>query len=60
AIGHPVVGDAVYGGARASLRADRPFLHADRLELEHPLDGRHLVFNSPLPEDLAALLGRCH
>lgn len=60
AIGHPVVGDAVYGGARASLRADRPFLHADRLELEHPIDGRRLEFSSPLPRDLAILLESCH
>lgn len=60
AIGHPVVGDAVYGGVRASLRADRPFLHADRLEFEHPLDGRHLEFTSPLPDDLTALLEKCH
>jgi 23S rRNA pseudouridine1911/1915/1917 synthase len=59
--GHPVVGDAVYGGARKSLSAhlstltqlDRPFLHAARLTLTHPLSGRSMTFDAPLPDDLA-------
>jgi 23S rRNA pseudouridine1911/1915/1917 synthase len=59
--GHPVVGDAVYGGARKRLPAslsklDRPFLHAARLTLAHPTTGTLLTFESPLPQDLAAVL----
>ena len=38
-IGHPVVGDARYGGERQSLPMARPFLHAERLELAHPVTG---------------------
>jgi 23S rRNA pseudouridine1911/1915/1917 synthase len=59
--GHPVVGDAVYGGARKRLPAslsklDRPFLHAARLTLTHPTTGKRMTFESPLPADLAAVL----
>ena len=59
-IGHPVVGDSVYGGVRRHLAADhrilasldRPFLHAWRLAFKHPRDGRTVEFTAPLPEDL--------
>ncbi len=59
--GHPVVGDAVYGGARKRLPAslsglDRPFLHAARLMFTHPATGQRMTFDSPLPEDLTAVL----
>jgi 23S rRNA pseudouridine1911/1915/1917 synthase len=56
AIGHPVVGDARYGGARQSLPLDRPFLHAEAVALDHPVTGAPLAFTSPLPVDLAAVL----
>jgi 23S rRNA pseudouridine1911/1915/1917 synthase len=64
AIGHPVVGDAVYGGIRqhmaAHLRAvtrlQRPFLHAAHLVFVHPSDGRRMEFDAPLPEDLQTVL----
>jgi 23S rRNA pseudouridine1911/1915/1917 synthase len=64
AIGHPVVGDHLYGGVHrhlpAHLRAvatlDRPFLHAARLAFKHPSDGRRMEFSSPLPPDLQGVL----
>ena len=64
AIGHPIVGDALYGGVhrrvagdiRAVQRLERPFLHAARLVLTHPRDGRRLEFIAPLPDDLDAVL----
>ncbi len=55
-IGHPVVGDARYGGNRQSLPMDRPFLHAEELDLAHPVTGEALAFRSPLPADLVAVL----
>jgi 23S rRNA pseudouridine1911/1915/1917 synthase len=66
-IGHPVVGDALYGGtrtpssrhasARAALRSlARPALHAARLAFDHPRTGERLTFEAPLPPDLAGLL----
>ena len=56
AIDHPVVGDERYGGARQSLPMDRPFLHAERLELVHPVSGETLSFTAPLPDDLQRVL----
>ena len=79
-IGHPVVGDTLYGGAgqltdqvaaqaaqsRAArrkaqpevLRLGRNFLHAARLEFDHPLTGKLLQLEAPLPKELESFLGR--
>lgn len=64
AIGHPIVGDALYGGVhkrvandvRAVQRLTRPFLHAERLAFTHPRTGERLSFEAPLPEDLESVL----
>jgi 23S rRNA pseudouridine1911/1915/1917 synthase len=64
AIGHPIVGDATYGGVhrrtgahlRAVQRLERPFLHSARLAFTHPADGRRVEFDSPLPLDLQVVL----
>ena len=63
-IGHPIVGDTLYGGLRrrlpfdirAVLRLDRPFLHAAKLAFKHPRDGRRMEFESELPPDLKSVL----
>ncbi|MBI4883923.1 MAG: RluA family pseudouridine synthase [Actinobacteria bacterium] len=55
AIGHPVIGDAAYGGVRSAIGSPRPFLHAAALELKHPVTGVALEFVSELPADLAAV-----
>ncbi|MFI5043575.1 MAG: RluA family pseudouridine synthase [Acidimicrobiales bacterium] len=57
-IGHPVVGDALYGGKRSSLPIDRPFLHARRLSFVHPGTGAEVTFEVPLPADLTRVLER--
>jgi len=67
-LGHPLLGDGVYGSgfktkaallpeeARKALAVmDRQALHARLLGFEHPVSGEHLVFESQLPADLAAL-----
>jgi len=64
AIGHPIVGDPLYGGVhrrvpgdiRAVTHLDRPFLHAARLAFTHPSDGRRMEFESALPDDLQRVL----
>ncbi len=64
AIGHPIVGDGLYGGVktrvpqrlRALLTLERPFLHAERLVFTHPTTGERLTFTAPLPEDLESVL----
>jgi 23S rRNA pseudouridine1911/1915/1917 synthase len=68
-IGHPVVGDVNYGGGRNNSIGNAPikravqslgrqFLHSTELGFNHPRTGERLVFNSPLPPELAALLAR--
>jgi 23S rRNA pseudouridine1911/1915/1917 synthase len=59
AIGHPLTGDATYGGAERYGLA-RQFLHAHRLAFRHPQTGEPLEFASPLPGDLAAALEAAH
>ena len=55
AIGHPLVGDSLYGGSSLPPLA-RHFLHASRIQLEHPHDGSPRRFSSALPRDLLAAL----
>jgi 23S rRNA pseudouridine1911/1915/1917 synthase len=66
-LGHPVLGDVVYGGrhvpasASAHLRQavaslSRPALHAARLAFAHPATGERVTFESPLPDDLQRLV----
>jgi 23S rRNA pseudouridine1911/1915/1917 synthase len=50
--GHPLVADALYGGAPA-LGLERQALHAARLGFDHPFDARPMAFSAPLPADLA-------
>lgn len=57
-LGHPVAGDALYGGAAATLPGlGRHFLHATRLAFEAPGAGR-VAAESPLPRELEAVLAR--
>lgn len=71
-IGHPLLGDAVYGAGfaassnrlpRAAAEAlqdlDRQALHAARLGFVHPATGETLSFDSPLPAELESLLKLC-
>ena len=55
-IGHPVVGDAQYGGARAGIRAGRPMLHARELAFDHPRTGERVSFQVVAPADFATLV----
>src|SRR6266853_1316528 len=70
-LGHPVVGDALYGapgelrsqsnkrraaGMPATMKLDRNFLHSAVLELTHPRTKESLKFSRPLPEDLQNLM----
>jgi len=56
-IGHPVVGDRVYGKRGVVGDPGRPWLHARQLGFVHPLSGVHLSFVSSLPLDLSDSLG---
>ncbi|MFD1409575.1 RluA family pseudouridine synthase [Kroppenstedtia eburnea] len=53
-LGHPLYGDTLYGGRTAGI--DRQALHAVRLSLIHPRDGKKRCWESPLPEDIHLLM----
>ncbi len=59
--GHPILGDRAYGGGGDDARRlglSRPFLHAWRLGFAHPVTGRRVEVEEPLPEDLEGALAR--
>jgi 23S rRNA pseudouridine1911/1915/1917 synthase len=59
ALGHPILGDAAYGGGGDAARAlglRRPFLHAWRLRFPHPVSGNEVEVEEPLPDDLVRAL----
>jgi len=63
AIGHPVVGDAVYGAPREPIvqgkklsKLGRPFLHAARIGFLHPTKGKRVSFRAPLDDGLRIYL----
>ena len=70
-LGHPVVGDAAYGGRKKRIHAGapmrdraarmleilaRPALHARELRFSHPFTGDSMAFTAPLPEDFVQAL----
>jgi len=56
-IGHPLVGDPVYGPRRRThLPLARQFLHAEQLGFRHPVSGSRVQFAAPLPPDLGHVL----
>ena len=59
-LGYPVLGDRVYGGAKAAkigaLSFSRQMLHAESLSLLHPVTGTPLTFIAPPPADMAAVI----
>ncbi len=55
AIGHPLVGDWLYGTEEPAL-ISRPALHSCYLKLVHPVSGKTIEVSAPLPEDMARLL----
>jgi len=70
-LGHPVVGDELYGAGRErgisgpaagwakdlARRTPRQFLHAVILAFRHPVSGEQMTFRAPLPEELEAVAG---
>jgi 23S rRNA pseudouridine1911/1915/1917 synthase len=52
-LGHPLVGDFLYGTETEEIR--RPALHSAELSLVHPVTGEELSWTAPLPEDMEAL-----
>jgi len=57
-IGHPVVGDAVYGRQKQRIALERHFLHAASLTVRSPSGAGDLTFTAPLPEELVGVLAQ--
>ena len=57
-LGHPVVGDVIYGPRRDNYKLGRHFLHAHQLRFHRPSDDEVLTLRSPLPPDLQTFLDR--
>lgn len=55
-LGFPIFGDPLYGVAAPQGSAPRMYLHAGRIELPHPVTGRRLVVESPVPDEFMSLL----
>ena len=55
-IGHPLLGDAVYGPAKCPYKLQGQTLHAGILGFVHPRTGEYMEFSAPLPEYFEELL----
>lgn len=58
-IGHPILGDALYGwkpDPRMTVQPERVMLHAEHLVLTHPVSGKELDFRAPMPKDFTKLM----
>ena len=55
-MGHPVVGDPVYGVKKQKFSLNGQLLHAWRLQLVHPSSGKQMDFEAPLPDYFADIL----
>lgn len=55
-IGHPILGDDIYGPAKSSYKLEGQTLHAKILGIIHPSTGEYMEFDAPLPEYFQSLL----
>ncbi len=55
-MGHPCVGDPVYGYKKQKYKLEGQLLHAAELSLSHPKTGERMVFNAPLPPEFCSIL----
>jgi 23S rRNA pseudouridine1911/1915/1917 synthase len=58
-LGHPILGDPLYGwkpDARLAKQPERVMLHAEHLVLAHPISGKELDLRAPLPKDFQLMI----
>ncbi len=55
-LGHPLLGDPIYGGQKASKASPRLMLHAWRVALAHPVTGESLAFEAPEPQEFLSVI----
>ena len=59
-IGHPILGDQVYGPAKCPYKLQGQTLHAKVLGITHPTTGKYMEFDAPLPDYFQGLLEKMH
>ena len=59
-IGHPILGDQVYGLAKCPYKLQGQTLHAKVLGITHPTTGEYMEFDAPLPDYFQGLLEKMH
>ena len=59
-IGHPILGDQIYGPAKCPYKLQGQTLHANVLGITHPITGEYMEFDAPLPDYFQALLEKMH
>lgn len=59
-IGHPILGDQIYGPAKCPYKLQGQTLHAKVLGITHPTTGEYMEFDAPLPDYFQALLEKMH
>ena len=57
-IGHPLLGDSVYGPSKNPWKLQGQTLHAMVLGFRHPVTGEYMEFTAPLPEYFSELLDK--
>ncbi len=57
-IGHPILGDTVYGPAKCPFKLEGQTLHAKILGITHPSTGKYMEFDAPLPDYFVSILDR--
>ena len=57
-IGHPILGDEIYGPAKCPYKLQGQTLHAKILGITHPSTGEYIEFDAPLPEYFKDLLNK--
>lgn len=55
-IGHPLLGDPVYGNAKGKIKYEGQMLHAKLLGFDHPRTGEYMEFDSELPEYFQSII----
>ena len=57
-IGHPIVGDPVYGRKKEEFQVRGQLLHAYKLSFDHPGSGKRVEFTAPMPREMAEVIDR--
>ena len=57
-LGHPVVGDAVYGVKKQKFNLNGQLLHAYELSFMHPVTNERMTFNAQIPEYFTSVLNK--